>query len=57
MEANKDEAEKCFHISQKQFELGNKEKALKFAQRAYRLYPSQQYKGKLFTHLVSQSYC
>ena len=46
MEANKDEAEKCFGLSQKNFEQGNKEKALKFAQRAQKLYPCTKFKGK-----------
>ena len=50
-EGNKDEADKCFQLSQSYFEQGNREKALKFAQKAQRLYPSQKFKG-LFIYLL-----
>ena len=46
-EGNKDEAEKCFGLAQKYFSEGNKEKAIKFTQKAERLFPCQRNKGKL----------
>ena len=45
-DGNKDEAEKCFNLAQKYFKEGNREKAAWFAQKAERLYPSQQSQGK-----------
>lgn len=46
IEGNKDEAEKCFELSHKYFEQGNSEKAVKFAQKAQKLYPCEKFKGK-----------
>ncbi|XP_045597887.1 dnaJ homolog subfamily B member 12 isoform X2 [Procambarus clarkii] len=40
-DGNKDEAEKCFNLAQKYFQEGNREKAIRFTQKAERLYPSQ----------------
>lgn len=46
LEGNKDEAEKCFNLARGYFEQNNTEKALKFVQKAQRLYPCEQYLGK-----------
>ncbi|MBN3271770.1 DJB14 protein, partial [Polyodon spathula] len=40
MEGNKDEAEKCILIARKALEAGDKEKALKFLNKAEKLYPT-----------------
>lgn len=47
MEGNRDEAEKCINIATKAFEAGDKEKALKFLNKAEKLYPTEKAKGKL----------
>ncbi|KAL5019247.1 hypothetical protein ScPMuIL_004969 [Solemya velum] len=44
MEGNKDESEKCIRIAQRCMSDGDKEKALKFLEKAERLYPSQKAK-------------
>lgn len=44
LEGNKDEAEKCFELSHKYFEQGNREKAVKFSQKAQKLYPCEKFK-------------
>jgi len=41
MEMNKDEADKCLDLARKYLQLGNKEKAEKFVNKARKLYPSQ----------------
>ncbi|KAK3600876.1 hypothetical protein CHS0354_019223 [Potamilus streckersoni] len=45
MEWNKDESERCIAIAKKYINEGNKEKALKFLNKAEQLYPSQTAKG------------
>ncbi|XP_033871467.1 dnaJ homolog subfamily B member 14 [Acipenser ruthenus] len=44
MEGNKDEAEKCIVIARKALEAGDKEKALKFLNKAEKLYPTDKAK-------------
>lgn len=48
MEGNRDEAEKCINIASKAFEAGDKEKALKFLNKAEKLYPTDRAKGNIF---------
>lgn len=45
-DGNKDEAEKCFNLAQKYFQEGNRDKAIKFTQKAERLYPTQKSQGR-----------
>ncbi|KAL3877290.1 hypothetical protein ACJMK2_035021 [Sinanodonta woodiana] len=45
MEWNKDESERCIAIAKKYISEGNKEKALKFLNKAEQLYPSETAKG------------
>lgn len=45
MEGNRDEAEKCIHIATKAIEAGDKEKALRFLNKAEKLYPTDRAKG------------
>lgn len=45
MEGNRDEAEKCIHIATKALEAGDKEKALRFLNKAEKLYPTDRAKG------------
>ncbi|KAF3687761.1 DnaJ -like protein subfamily B member 14 [Channa argus] len=47
MEGNRDEAEKCINIATKAFEAGDKEKALKFLNKAEKLYPTDKAKALL----------
>ncbi|XP_066937461.1 dnaJ homolog subfamily B member 12 [Macrobrachium rosenbergii] len=51
-DGNKDEAEKCFNFAQKYFKEGNREKAVRFAQKAERLYPTQ--KAQEFLDLLNR---
>merc|ERR1739838_772711 len=51
-DGNKDEADKCLNLGQKHFKEGNREKALRFAQKAERLYPSQ--KAQDFIELLNR---
>lgn len=46
MEGNRDEAEKCIHIATKALEAGDKEKALRFLNKAEKLYPTDKAKSK-----------
>lgn len=46
MEGNRDEAEKCIHIATKAVEAGDKEKALRFLNKAEKLYPTEKAKSK-----------
>lgn len=46
MEGNRDEAEKCMHIATKALEAGDKEKALRFLNKAEKLYPTDKAKSK-----------
>lgn len=45
MEGNRDEAEKCLNIASRALEAGEKEKALKFLNKAEKLYPTDRAKG------------
>lgn len=45
MEGNRDEAEKCIHIATKALEAGDREKALRFLNKAEKLYPTAKAKG------------
>ncbi|MBN3313195.1 DJB14 protein, partial [Atractosteus spatula] len=47
MESNKDEAEKCIQLARKAFEAGDKERALKFLNKAEKLYPTEKAKELL----------
>ena len=47
-DGNKDEAEKCFNLAQKYFKEGSREKAIRFTQKAERLYPTQKAQGVFF---------
>ncbi|XP_068221192.1 dnaJ homolog subfamily B member 12 [Palaemon carinicauda] len=51
-DGNKDEAEKCFNFAQKYFKEGNRDKAIRFAQKAERLYPTQ--KAQEFLDLLNR---
>lgn len=46
MEGNRDEAEKCINIATKALEAGDKEKAVKFLNKAEKLFPTDKAKGK-----------
>ena len=45
MDGNKDEGEKCLRIAEKYIRAGDRDKAVKFLQKAERLYPSARAKG------------
>lgn len=45
MEGNRDEAEKCINIATKALEAGDKEKAIKFLNKAEKLYPTVKARG------------
>lgn len=47
MEGNRDEAEKCIHIATKALEAGDKEKTLRFLNKAEKLYPTEKAKSKV----------
>ncbi|KAF7660426.1 hypothetical protein LDENG_00281970 [Lucifuga dentata] len=47
MEGNRDEAEKCINIASKALEAGDKDKALKFLNKAEKLYPTDRAKALL----------
>ncbi|KAJ8271661.1 hypothetical protein COCON_G00105200 [Conger conger] len=47
MEGNRDEAEKCIRIATKAAEAGDKDKALKFLNKAEKLYPTEKAKALL----------
>ncbi|KAJ8388252.1 hypothetical protein AAFF_G00135130 [Aldrovandia affinis] len=47
MEGNRDEAEKCINIATKAVEAGDREKALKFLNKAEKLYPTDKAKALL----------
>lgn len=46
MEGNRDEAEKCINIALKAVEAGDKEKAVKFLNKAEKLFPTDRARGK-----------
>ena len=45
MEGNRDEAEKCINIATNALEAGDKEKALKFLNKAEKLFPTDRARG------------
>lgn len=45
MDGNKDESDRCFAIAQRCVAAGNYEKAIKFLNKAERLYPSKKAQG------------
>lgn len=47
MEGNRDEAEKCINIATKALEAGDKEKAIKFLNKAEKLFPTDKAKGNV----------
>lgn len=47
MEGNRDEAVKCIHIATKALEAGDKERALRFLNKAEKLYPTDKAKSKV----------
>lgn len=47
MEGNRDEAEKCINIATKALVAGDKEKAIKFLNKAEKLFPTDKAKGKV----------
>eukprot|EP00063_Salmo_salar_P075481 XP_014050316.1 PREDICTED: dnaJ homolog subfamily B member 14 isoform X1 [Salmo salar] len=49
MEGNRDEAEKCINIATKALEAGDKDKAVKFLNKAEKLYPTYKAKALLDT--------
>lgn len=53
MEGNRDEAEKCIKIATKALEAGDKDKALKFLNKAEKLYPTDRAKGMSVKLLVA----
>lgn len=46
MEGNRDEAEKCIGIAREALEAGNRERALRFLNKAQKLYPTETAKGE-----------
>lgn len=46
MEGNKDDCEKCINIAIKCVQAGDKEKAVRFLNKAQRLYPTKKGEGK-----------
>lgn len=53
MEGNRDESERCLHRSETFLKIGDLEKALKFANKAARLYPSEKAEGRKKNQLRS----
>lgn len=53
MEGNRDEAEKCLNIAAKAIEAGDKDKALKFLNKAEKLYPTDRAKGNCVSSLFT----
>lgn len=53
MEGNKDESEKCIALAEKYINTGNREKALKFLNKAEKLYPSQKAKSSTSLSLIT----
>ena len=53
MEGNKDESLKCINIARRCIEAGHYDKAVKFLNKAERLYPSKSAKGDCFELLKS----
>lgn len=47
MEGNRDEAEKCINIATRALDAGDKEKAIKFLNKAEKLFPTDQAKGNV----------
>jgi len=45
MDSNREEGERCIHLAERLLELGEVEQALKYLNKAERLYPSKRAKG------------
>ena len=45
MDSNKDESEKCLRIAEKYIRAGDRDKAIKFLNKAQKLYPSERARG------------
>lgn len=56
MEGNRDEAEKCISIATKAIEAGDKDKAVKFLNKAEKLYPTDRAKGNVICDRVTGTY-
>ena len=56
MEGNRDDSEKCIRLALNHIKSGNKEKAIKFLNKANKLYPSKtatsSYNNKLISELL-----
>jgi Tfp pilus assembly protein PilF len=52
MEGNKDESERCISLAIQYSKQGDDEKALKFLNKAERLYPTQKAKGMIHFHIT-----
>ncbi|KAM8842746.1 dnaJ homolog subfamily B member 14 isoform 2-T2 [Synchiropus picturatus] len=55
MESNRDEAERCINIASKALEAGDREKALRFLEKAERLFPTARAKALLDTLMKNGS--
>ncbi|XP_077999049.1 dnaJ homolog subfamily B member 12-like [Glandiceps talaboti] len=53
MDGNRDESERCIEIAKKYIESGNKDKAIRFLEKAERLYPSK--KAKVLLNLIQRN--
>lgn len=51
MDGNKDESDRCIQLAEEHINDGLRDKALKYLEKAERLYPSQRAKG---THQLEQ---
>jgi len=49
MESNKDDSLKCIRLAEKHYEGGDYDAAVRFLNKAERLYPSQRAKGNMAT--------
>lgn len=51
MYGNKDEAEKCIEIAQNAIKDGNREKAIRFLEKAERMHSTAKAKGKNYAYI------
>lgn len=56
MDGNKDEADKCIEIAEKCVREGNRDKAVRFLEKAERLFPTPRAKGKPLNLLYSNRF-
>ena len=52
MESNRDESFRCLRLAEKYLQQGDKSKAEKFGQKATKLFPSNEAKGKKYVIFV-----